>query len=197
MIVDALRRAYPDIEIGLVAKDMDGTCLIDAPVVGCDADLPALYAAGWRHAFVAVGSVGRTALRVKLTHMLEELGFVLPAIIDPTAIISPTATVGAGAFVGAGAILNRGAVIGDGAIVNSGAIIEHECVLEEFVHAAPRSILCGQVRIGAHTHIGAGSVLRQGIRVGTHTLIGMGSVVTKDLPDNVVAFGNPCRIRES
>lgn len=196
MIVDALRRAFPTIEIGLVAKDTNTLCPIDAPVVGCDADLPHLYAAGWRHAFVAVGSVGNTALRVRLSDTLENLGFEQPVIIDPSAVVSPSATVMAGAFIGAGAIVNSGAMIGRCAIVNSGSTVEHECVLGEFAHAAPRSILCGQVAVGAHTHVGAGSVLRQGITVGDRTLIGIGSTVTKDLPSDVIAFGNPCRVRE-
>jgi len=196
VIVDALRRAFPEIEIGLVAKESGEDCLIDAPVVGCDEDLPTLYAEGWHYAFVSVGSIKSTALRVRLSAMLEQIGFTQPAIVDPTAIVSPAATIEAGAFVGAGAIINRGAVIGRCAIVNSGAVIEHECVLGEFSHAAPRSVLCGQVHVGAHSHIGAASVLRQGIKVGSHTVIGIGSVVTKDLPDGVTAFGNPCRIRE-
>lgn len=196
VVADALHRAFPNIEIGIVAKDGNANAPVNATVVGCDADLPALYANGWKHAFVAVGSVGDTALRVKLSNMLDKLGFEQPAIIDPTAVISPSATVMAGAFIGACAIVNSGAVIGRCAIVNSGALVEHECTLGEFAHAAPRSILCGQVTVGAHTHVGAGSVLRQGITVGDHTLIGMGSVVTKDLPSGAVAFGNPCRIRE-
>ena len=50
------------------------------------------------------------------------------------------------------------------------------------------------VRIGNNVWIGAGSVLLPGVTVGDNTVIGAGSIVTKDLPANVVAVGNPCRV---
>ena len=50
------------------------------------------------------------------------------------------------------------------------------------------------VHIGKNCWIGAGSVILPGITIGDNTVIGAGSVVTKDLPENVVAVGNPCRV---
>lgn len=50
------------------------------------------------------------------------------------------------------------------------------------------------VRIGRNCWIGAGAVIVPGITIGDNVVIGAGSVVTKDLPDNVVAVGNPCRV---
>lgn len=50
------------------------------------------------------------------------------------------------------------------------------------------------VHIGKNCWIGAGAVLVPGVTIGDHVVIGAGSVVTKDLPDNVVAVGNPCRV---
>lgn len=50
------------------------------------------------------------------------------------------------------------------------------------------------VHIGRNCWIGAGVVIVPGITIGDNVVVGAGSVVTKDLPDNVVAVGNPCRI---
>ena len=50
------------------------------------------------------------------------------------------------------------------------------------------------VRIGKNCWIGAGVVLLPGVTVGDNTVIGAGSVVTRDIPANVVAVGNPCHI---
>ncbi|MCH5198120.1 MAG: sugar O-acetyltransferase [Oscillospiraceae bacterium] len=50
------------------------------------------------------------------------------------------------------------------------------------------------VHIGKNCWIGAGALIMPGVSIGDNTVIGAGSVVTKDIPDNVVAVGNPCRV---
>ena len=50
------------------------------------------------------------------------------------------------------------------------------------------------IYIGDNVWIGAGSIILPGVRIGDNTVIGAGSVVTKDIPSNVVAVGNPCRV---
>lgn len=50
------------------------------------------------------------------------------------------------------------------------------------------------VHIGQNCWIGAGAILLPGVTVGDNTVIGAGSVVTRDIPANVVAVGNPCRV---
>lgn len=50
------------------------------------------------------------------------------------------------------------------------------------------------VRIGNNVWIGANAVILPGVTIGDNTVIGAGSVVTKDIPSNVVAFGNPCKV---
>ena len=50
------------------------------------------------------------------------------------------------------------------------------------------------VRIGEDCWLGAGVIVLPGVTIGRGSVIGAGSVVTKDIPENVVAFGNPCRV---
>lgn len=50
------------------------------------------------------------------------------------------------------------------------------------------------VRIGENCWIGAGVTILPGVTIGDNSVIGAGSVVTKDIPQNVVAVGNPCRV---
>lgn len=50
------------------------------------------------------------------------------------------------------------------------------------------------IHIGKNCWIGAGVVILPGVTIGDNVVIGAGSIVTKDLPDNVVAVGNPCKI---
>ncbi len=50
------------------------------------------------------------------------------------------------------------------------------------------------VHIGRNCWLGAGVIVLPGITIGDNTVVGAGSVVTKDLPADVVAVGNPCRV---
>ena len=50
------------------------------------------------------------------------------------------------------------------------------------------------VHIGNNVWIGAGAVILPGVTIGDNSVIGAGSVVTRDIPANVVAVGNPCRV---
>ncbi len=50
------------------------------------------------------------------------------------------------------------------------------------------------VSIGDNVWIGGNTVINPGVTIGNNVVIGSGSVVTKDIPDNVIAVGNPCRV---
>ena len=50
------------------------------------------------------------------------------------------------------------------------------------------------VRIRKNCWIGAGALVMPGVTIGDNSVIGAGSVVTRDIPSNVVAAGNPCRV---
>ncbi len=50
------------------------------------------------------------------------------------------------------------------------------------------------VHIGKNCWLGAGVVVLPGVTIGDNSVIGAGSIVTKDIPSNVVAVGNPCRV---
>ncbi len=54
--------------------------------------------------------------------------------------------------------------------------------------------LSAPVKIGSNVWIGGGVIICPGVTIGDNTTIGAGSVVVKDIPENVIAAGNPCRI---
>ena len=57
--------------------------------------------------------------------------------------------------------------------------------------------LAAPIRIGNNVWIGGSAIICPGVTIGDNTTIGAGSVVTKDIPANVVAVGNPCRVLRS
>jgi galactoside O-acetyltransferase len=52
----------------------------------------------------------------------------------------------------------------------------------------------GKITLGDNVWIGANSVIVPNVHIGSGSVIGAGSVVTKDIPENVLAVGNPCRV---
>ncbi len=50
------------------------------------------------------------------------------------------------------------------------------------------------VTIGSDVWVGAGAIILPGVKIGSRTVVGAGSVVSRDLPDDVLAVGNPCKI---
>ncbi|MBY6180554.1 acyltransferase [Staphylococcus warneri] len=66
-------------------------------------------------------------------------------------------------------------------------ILTHEILVDEFK--------IGKVTIGSHTLIGANVTILPGVTIGDHVKIGAGTVVSKDVPNNSVAFGNPIQIQ--
>lgn len=114
--------------------------------------------------------------------------------IHPSAVVSPSAKIGEGTVVMAGAVINADAVIGKHCIVNTGATIDHECVIGDYCHIAPGVNISGDSHIGEGTWVGVGSCVIQCLNIGKWSFIGAGSVVVKDVPDGVVAYGNPCKV---
>ena len=53
------------------------------------------------------------------------------------------------------------------------------------------------IHIGENCWLGAGVIVLPGVSIGDNSVIGAGSIVTKDIPSNVVAFGNPCKVIRS
>lgn len=145
------------------------------------------------NAFISVGSIGNVEVRKKIYIKLKQFKFNIPYIKDKSAIISENVKINKGALICKGVIVNADTVIGENCIINSGAIIEHDCKIGDFVHIAPGSIICGGVSIENNTHIGAGSTVLQYRNIGKCSIIGAGSVVTRDIGNNIVAYGNPAR----
>ena len=85
-------------------------------------------------------------------------------------------------------------VIGDNVLIGpnvgiytAGHPVHHELRNQEYEFALP-------VIIGNNVWIGGNVVINPGITIGENSVIGSGSVVTKDIPSNVVAAGNPCKV---
>lgn len=127
------------------------------------------------------------------THGIDKNNYF--SIIHPTSYIAHSVNdIKQGLLLEPMSLISSCAQIGFGVSIKRGASIGHHAQLGDFVNINPGVVLSGNVMVGAGTEIGSGSVVSNNIRIGKQCIIGAGSVVTNDIPDAVVAYGNPCRV---
>jgi len=136
-------------------------------------------------------AIGNNYTRQRLS---QDLDLKYTQAIHQKAVMSDFSSIGEGSVVLANAVINANSHIGNHAIINTSAVVEHDCIIGDYVHISPQATLCGNVKVGKLSHIGAGTVVNPGIKIGTNTIIGSGSTVIHDIPDNVVAVGNPAKV---
>lgn len=116
--------------------------------------------------------------------------------IHPDAVIGLEVQIDKGTVIMANACINSNAIIGKHCIINTGAVIEHDNIIEDAVHISPNATLCGTVKVGANTHIGAGSVVKNNTNITHDCTIGAGAVVVKDIEESGIYVGVPaCKFK--
>ena len=169
---------------GLVGlPEQVGSSLLGYPVLGCDADLPALRAE-CPAAVLAIGQLPDPAPRQRVAAQLELLEFHLPVLISPHAVVSRHAQLGPGTTVGHGVIVNTSAVVGAYCILNSRSLIEHDAHIGDHCHISTGVLVNGSVRLGSGSFIGSGTMLREGLELPPHSVIGAGKRVMGWPPRN-------------
>jgi sugar O-acyltransferase (sialic acid O-acetyltransferase NeuD family) len=112
----------------------------------------------------------------------------------PTTSVSSTTSTGKAFSIGPLSVISAYTKIGDFVTINRGVTIGHHVVIENYVTINPGVNIAGNVIIGEGTMVGIGANIIDGVKIGKNSIIGAGSIVTKDIPDGVVAYGNPCKV---
>ncbi|MFA6601143.1 MAG: NeuD/PglB/VioB family sugar acetyltransferase [Candidatus Omnitrophota bacterium] len=160
-------------------------------VVCKDEDIPRLISENPDIAGYVLG-VGNMQVRHRLYTVLDPM-LAAVNIIHPSSMISKRATLGTGNLIEAFTKIANGAKIGNHCILNSFSAVNHDQILGDNVLIAGNVSMAGR-KIGSHTIIADGASIGFKKSVGAHCIVGDGAVVTKDLPDHVIAYGNPARI---
>jgi sugar O-acyltransferase (sialic acid O-acetyltransferase NeuD family) len=108
--------------------------------------------------------------------------------------ISKMSKLGRGVLINSKVSIAAHTTIGDFVSINRHVSIGHHTTIGDYCSINPGSNIAGNVTIGEGTTIGMGVNVIDGIKIGKNTIIGAGSLVTRDIPDNVVAYGSPCKI---
>ena len=120
-----------------------------------------------------------------------------PVVKHPSAVIARTTEIGKGTAILAGSHVGPGSRVGEFCIINTGSSLDHDCELHDFASIAPGVFTGGLVQIGECSAVGVGASISDRISIGSHAVVGTGAVVVRDIPDLVVAYGNPARPQRS
>lgn len=136
---------------------------------------------------------GEPVINQLLYNKLRSDNINLATLIDDTAIISHTAKIYDGAIITPYCSVSSNAVVNINASVNTKSIVGHDVVLGAHCVISSLVNIGGASTIGENSYIGMGVSIKEGKKIGKDTIIGMGSVVYDDIPDEVIALGNPAR----
>ena len=148
--------------------------------------------AGVRHAILGMGTL--PWVRAGLRALAEKEGFELVNAVHPTAILSPGVQLGKGVVIEAGCVLSDNPALQDNVWVGLAAMVSHDTTIGRDSTVGGRAAVGAEVTVGEQTQIGMGSVIQSGRRIGSFTIVGSGANVITDIPDKVVAVGNPAKV---
>lgn len=154
------------------------------PVIGKTNDLPNLDG----DVFVGIGNA-----KIRQSLMNKYCDRTFPTLIHPKAVIAEDANLGIGTVVMAGAVVNSGTTIGKGCIINTCSSVDHDCIIEDYVHISVGSHVCGTVKIGKSTWLGAGATVSNNVNICSGCMIGAGAVVVKNINEAGTYIGVPVR----
>jgi sugar O-acyltransferase (sialic acid O-acetyltransferase NeuD family) len=132
----------------------------------------------------------RATIRRRLVNSQTKLAY----LVDPSCVVSPSAELRAGAIVSALCSISTKALLMENCFVNVMSIVGHDVIVGEDTVISSHVNLGGGVVIGDRTYIGMGTQIKERICIGSDVIIGMGSVVHTDIPDGMIALGNPARV---
>ncbi|AIY13934.1 MULTISPECIES: acetyltransferase [Cellulophaga] len=168
--------------------------LYDYKVLGDENHLPKLVQENDIYGIiVAIGdNYTRRIIVNKVLELCPNLKFI--NAIHPNTYIGKNVLLGSGNVFMPGVIINSNSCINNFCIVNTNASVGHDSVLNDFSSISPGVKIGGNFNLGFGSGISIGTTIIENITIGENTIVGAGAVVTRNIPDLVVAYGNPARI---
>lgn len=136
---------------------------------------------------------GEPAIRKKLFKSLSLDKKKFAKVICPSSIISPSAKLSNGIIISPQCSVQSQARLGKNIFLNTQSVIGHDAKIGAHTVISSKVNVGGNVSIGLSSYIGMGVQIKEGVHIGSNAIIGMGSVVYNDIPDNMIALGNPAR----
>lgn len=141
----------------------------------------------------AIIGVGEPVSRKALYNKLISDNVKMATMIHPTVHISETNKIGKGVIVQAYSQITVNVVIEENVLIQDKVSIGHDTHIKSHSVISGGAMIAGHVSVGDSCYIAMGVPVIQNSKIGSNSIIGLGSVVIRDIPDNVIALGNPAR----
>ena len=159
----------------LDAKELIGQKILGYEIIGTDAEISRLAEEG--HTFlITVGQIKTSAIRKKLSFLLNDDNAQIATVISPRAYVSKHADVGKGTIIMHDALVNVSATIGKNCIINTKSLIEHDVVIEDFCHIATSAVVNGGAVIKESSFFGSNAVSKEYVETSSDAFIKAGTV---------------------
>lgn len=187
-VIDLIRRLDKYSIAGIVDDNraLVGGRILDVPVLGTRAILPAILTGGVKFAVNCVGGILDINIRVQIFDLLERNGFTSPSLIHPRASVETSATIGSGVQVFCNAYIGSDTKLYPMCMINTSSVISHDCVIGRYTHIAPGALLAGHVQVGEKSLVGMGVTTAIGVKIGSGVRIGNGAIILADVPDKTI-----------
>jgi sugar O-acyltransferase (sialic acid O-acetyltransferase NeuD family) len=168
--------------------------LVDAPQRHTVIGLPVVAVGDHATDAKVTIAVGEPTDRAMLWTKIGLLGLTPATIVSPHAFVSTHAQLGDGVIVAPHASIQATARIGRNVAINTAAIAGHDVIVGDDSVVSSMVNLGGSVVVEPLAYIGMGALVKERLRIGRAAIVGMGAVVYADIPNEMVALGNPARV---
>jgi len=135
---------------------------------------------------------GTTQNRRLVTEKLDKCQVNYATLISPK-VDTRYVKIGADCTVLDGVILGAKVSIGNHVMIRANSSINHDTIVEEYVFVGPGVTVCGNVKLGKGSYIGAGAVIKDGLTISAWSTIGMGSIVNRHVREGDVVAMPPAK----
>lgn len=141
--------------------------------------------------FVGIGEPG---IREKIYNKVKAKGYNFAILIHPCAIVAESAEIEEGVMIGSNAFVSVKTHLHENVLIQPMAAVDHECTVGKNSVVSSFVAMGGGSSLGENSFIGLNACIKQGISIGDGSVVGMGAVVIRNIPDKVMAVGNPSKI---
>lgn len=140
-----------------------------------------------------VVAVGEPAVRRLLFEKIKTRGYFCSTLIHPDVHIPETTELAEGVVVQTQAVISCNVKIGENTFIQNTATVGHDTIIGKHDVISANTAIAGHCMIGDQVYIALNVPVKEETRIGDNSIIGMGAVVLRDIPENVIAMGNPAR----